>query len=147
MFTEVFRLYEDREDVTLTTYVINEKGELHGQGKRPAVLICPGGGYFNCSDREAEPVAMQFAAMGYHTFVLRYSTYTQGRDEFPDVFGKSIEPNPMTKHPAPVREIGMAMLFIRKHSDEWAVDMERVAVCGFSAGAHNTAMYIGTSPW
>ncbi len=141
MFTEVFRLYEDREDVTLTTYVINEKGELHGQGKRPAVLICPGGGYFNCSDREAEPVAMQFAAMGYHTFVLRYSTYTQGRDEFPDVFGKSIEPNPMTKHPAPVREIGMAMLFIRKHSDEWAVDMERVAVCGFSAGAHNTAMY------
>ena len=58
MFTEVFRLYEDREDVTLTTYVINEKGEMHGQGKRPAVLICPGGGYFNCSDREAEPVAM-----------------------------------------------------------------------------------------
>lgn len=141
MFTEVFRLYEDREDVTLTTYVINEKGEMHGQGKRPAVLICPGGGYFNCSDREAEPVAMQFAAMGYHAFVLRYSTYTQGRDEFPDVFGKSIEPNPVTKHPAPVREIGMAMLLIREHSDEWAVDMDRVAVCGFSAGAHNTAMY------
>ena len=79
--------------------------------------------------------------MGYHAFVLRYSTYTQGRDEFLDVFGKSIKPNPVTKHPAPVREIGMAMLLIREHSDEWAVDMDRVAVCGFSAGAHNTAMY------
>lgn len=141
MLTETILLYEKREDVTLTTYIIAEKGELRGQGKRPAVLICPGGGYFNCSDREAEPVALQFNAMGYHAFVLRYSTYTQGKNELPDIFGKSIEASPLTAHPAPVRDIGKAMLLICEHSEEWSVDMKRVAVCGFSAGGHNAAMY------
>ena len=51
MLTETIKLYEDREDVTLTTYVIAEKGEMHEQGKRPAVLICPGGAYMSCSGR------------------------------------------------------------------------------------------------
>lgn len=41
----------------------------------------------------------------------------------------------------PMREIGMAMLEIRKRAEEWQVDMDRVAVCGFSAGAHNSAMF------
>ena len=85
MLTEIIKLYEDRNDVTLTTYVIAEKGELHAQGKRPAVLICPGGAYMNCSDREAEPVALKFASMGYHAFVLRYSVYGEGDDCFPDL--------------------------------------------------------------
>lgn len=141
MLVKTIYLYEDRQDVTLTTYVIGEKGELRGQGKRPAVLICPGGGYFNCSDREAEPVALQFNAMGYHAFVLKYSTYTRGREEFPDIFGKAIKASPKTAHPAPVREVGMAMLSIREHSKEWNLDPDRVAVCGFSAGGHNAAMY------
>lgn len=140
MLTEVIKLYPDREDVTLTTYVIAEKGELHAQGERPAVLICPGGGYFNCSDREAEPVALKFASMGYHAFVLRYSTYDEGKNQFPDL-SRPIEPKEKTKHPAPVRDIGKAMLYIQEHAQEWAVDMKRVAVCGFSAGAHNSAMY------
>ena len=68
MLTETIKLYEDREDVTLTTYVIAEKGELRGQGKRPAVLICPGGAYMSCSDREAEPSALKFAC-----FAIRYT--------------------------------------------------------------------------
>ena len=33
------------------------------------------------------------------------------------------------------------MLYIRKHSEEWRVNMEQVAICGFSAGGHNCAMY------
>jgi len=140
MLTKVIRLYEDREDVTLTTYVLAEKGELRAQGNRPAILICPGGGYFNCSDREAEPIALAFAAMGYHAFVLRYSTYMEGSGEFPDI-SYVPEPKKHLAHPAPVREVGKAMLIIREHAKEWMVDMERVAVCGFSAGAHNAAMY------
>ena len=31
MLTETIKLYEDREDVTLTTSVIAEKGELRGR--------------------------------------------------------------------------------------------------------------------
>lgn len=134
------KLYEDRKDVTLTTYVIAEKGEMHEQGKRPAVLICPGGAYMNCSDREAEPIALKFASMGYHAFVLRYSVYGEGEDCFPDL-SKPLEPKAHCQFSNPMCEIGKAMLIIREHAEEWSVDMDRVAVCGFSAGAHNTAMY------
>lgn len=140
MLVKTIALYENREDVTLTAYLLAEKGELHDRGDRPAVLICPGGAYLNCSDREAEPVALAFAAMGYHAFVLRYSTYTEGKMEFPDAF-HGLTAKPWLIHPAPVREVGKAMLLIRKHAAEWQVDMNRVAVCGFSAGAHNAAMY------
>ncbi|MCD7815056.1 MAG: alpha/beta hydrolase [Lachnospiraceae bacterium] len=140
MLVTEFKLYENREDVTLTAYVQAEKGELRGQGLRPAVMICPGGGYFNCSDREAEPVALAFAAMGYHAFVLRYSTYMEGAEGFVDLFS-DIKVKEHLTHPTPVREIGMAMLLIRGHAMDWMVDMDRVAVCGFSAGAHNASMY------
>lgn len=140
MISEKIYLYGEECAVTLTTYRIHESGELSGQGPRPAVLVCPGGGYFNCSDREGEPVALQFNVRGYHAFVLRYSTYDEGKNNFPDL-SADIVPNERTKHPAPVRDIAKAMLYIREHAKEWQVDMERIAVCGFSAGGHNSAMY------
>lgn len=40
---------------------------------RPAVLIFPGGGYYATSDREAEPVAMDYLSEGFNVFILRYS--------------------------------------------------------------------------
>lgn len=137
---EVIRLYDNREDVTLTTYVLADSPEMLDGKCRPAILICPGGAYLNCSDREAEPIAMKFAAMGYHTFVLRYSTYNQGKQDFP-VPGKKIPVKEHCIHPMPMREIGHAMLIIREHATEWLVDENRIAICGFSAGAHNCAMY------
>lgn len=140
MKTEVIKLYEDRDDVTLTTYVLADSSELLNGKSRGAVLICPGGGYLNCSDREAEPIAMKFASMGYHAFVLRYSTYLEGKAGFPDIT-KDIEPKENLVYPVQMREIGQAMLIMREHASEWLVDMDKIAVCGFSAGAHNTAMY------
>lgn len=41
--------------------------------QRPLVLVVPGGGYNHVSPREGDPVALQFAAAGYHTAVLTYS--------------------------------------------------------------------------
>lgn len=144
MLVEKIKLYEGRDDVTLTTYVIEEQGELHGIGARPAVLICPGGGYLNCSDREAEPIALKFAAMGYHAFVLRYSTYGEGAKE---IYRNSDVILPVRKeclYPTQILETGKAMLIIREHAKEWEVDVDRIAICGFSAGAHNAAMYSAT---
>jgi predicted esterase len=40
-----------------------------------------------------------------------------------------------------MRDIGKAFLTMRAHADAWRVDMDRIALCGFSAGAHNCAMY------
>lgn len=140
MKTEMIKLYESREDVTLTTYILQDSPELLAGKKRPAILICPGGGYFNCSDREAEPVALKFASMGYHAFVLRYSTYSEGGRDLPDIM-KGIEPNINSQYPNAMRELGKSMLMIREHAQDWLVDTDRIAVCGFSAGAHNAAMY------
>lgn len=140
MKIEKFKIYENREDVTLTAYIVDDSAELLNGKKRPALLICPGGGYFNCSDREAEPVALRFAAMGYHAFVLRYSVYMEGKRDFPDL-GRELSPKPWVQYPAPMLEIGRAMLLIREHAGEWLVDTDRIALCGFSAGAHNAAMF------
>ena len=139
MNCRTFYLNDQRQDVSLTTYVLNSE-ELITKGGRPAVLVLPGGGYFNCSDREAEPVALAFNTMGYHAFVLRYSVWTRGKGEFPDL-SKNIEVDPDIVHPEPVREAGWAMRMIRDHAAEWNVDPEKIAVCGFSAGGHNAAMY------
>lgn len=134
-------LREGRTDVTLTTYVLEDSPEMLGGKRRPAVIVCPGGAYLSCSDREGEPIAMAFANMGYHAFVLRYGTYTEGNGMFFPEPGTKIEPKEHCVHPNPIRDIARAMLEIRAHADEWLVDVDRIAVCGFSAGAHNSAMY------
>lgn len=138
MKTEEIRLYENREDVTLTSYILDDSRET--RKKRPAILICPGGAYLNCSDREAEPVAIKFVSMGYHAFVLRYSVYFEGQGGMPDM-SRPMEVKKHCLHPAPMREIGKALFIIYKHSEEWLVDASKIAICGFSAGAHNCAMY------
>ena len=142
MRTEKLRLWEGREDVTLTTYVLDDSPEMLAGKRRPAVLVCPGGAYLNCSDREGEPVALRFAAMGYHAFVLRYSVLGRNAPDF-NAFdlARQPEPNPDSVYPGPMLDIAKAMLTLRAHADEWRVDMDRVAICGFSAGAHNCAMY------
>ncbi|MBT2654027.1 hypothetical protein J7E81_02050 [Bacillus sp. ISL-18] len=72
MLIEKIQLWDENEMVTLHTYILNNSMEFQKDQLRPAVVICPGGGYLGTSDREAEPVAMRFASLGYHTFVLRY---------------------------------------------------------------------------
>lgn len=140
MLSKVFKLYEGRDDVTLTTYIVDDSPELLKGAKRPAILICPGGAYLACSDREAEPVALRFAAMGYHAFVLRYSVYFKGGPDTPKQH-ELFERSEHCIHPAPIRDIAKSMLILRENTEEWKVDTDRIALCGFSAGAHNCAMY------
>ena len=135
-------LRENRTDVTLTTYILDNSPEMLNGKTRPAVIVCPGGAYLNCSDREGEPIALAFANMGYHAFVLRYGVYAEGG---PGMFitepGTEVPVKKHCVHPEPMRDIARAVLEIRAHADEWLVDVDRIAVCGFSAGAHNCAMY------
>lgn len=51
----------------------NTLTEEIGRKKHKAIIICPGGGYDWCSEREAEPVAFRFLGAGICAFVLRYS--------------------------------------------------------------------------
>jgi acetyl esterase/lipase len=108
------KAYNDDFDPILETYI------LSGNKKRAAVLICPGGGYAYTSEREAEPIAMQFNANGYHAFVLNYSVAPR-------------------RHPQPILDCSRAMCLIRSNAEEWNIDSFKIAVCGFSAGAHLAA--------
>ena len=105
-------------EATLDGYILDCDLTLGQYAKRPAIVVCPGGGYVYCSRAEGEPVAMSFAARGFHTFVLRYST---GRDaaDF-----------------APLKEISWVIGYIRENADAWHIDPEKIISCGFSAGGH-----------
>jgi len=89
---------------------------------RPIVIICPGGGYAFTSDREAEIIAMQFLAMGYHAAVLRYSVA-------PAVF------------PTAMLELAKSVIYIRENADDFYVNPNQIILCGFSAGGHLAASY------
>ncbi len=138
MISETLQLYEGKPNVTLTSYILNDSFEMQNGKPRPVVLICPGGGYMNCSDREAEPVALRFAAMGYHAFVLRYSNYNL---DFSKGFIGLAEVKPEVTYPAPMRDIAKAVLHIKDNAALWCIDPNKLVICGFSAGAHNCAMY------
>lgn len=118
-------LREDRPEITLTAYLWDAVPDLPTQ-PRPAVLICPGGGYLYLSNREADPIALRLMAMGYQAFVLRYSIYREGGD---------------CVYPDAIVDVGRAMQAIHAHAQDWQVDTGRIALCGFSAGGHNVLMY------
>ena len=118
-------LRTDRPEITLTAYLWDAVPDLPAQ-PRPAVLICPGGGYLFLSNREAEPIALRFMAKGYQAFVVRYSIYQEGGD---------------CLYPDAIVDVGRAMQAIHAHAEDWHVDAARVALCGFSAGGHNVLMY------
>ena len=46
---------------------------------RPAIVICPGGGYYGvCEYWEGERFAMAYAAAGFNTIVVNYTTHGGG---------------------------------------------------------------------
>lgn len=103
---------------TLEGYLLDCELSLGQEHARPAIVVCPGGGYAYCCPREAEPVALQYAARGFHAFVLRYSTGWDAADF------------------APLKQVSWVIGHLREHAAQWQIAPEKIAVCGFSAGGH-----------
>lgn len=106
----------------LYTYFLDSSIEMRPNEKRPVILMCPGGGYEMTSDREAEPLAMQFLAMGYHVAILRYSVCP-------------------VRYPAALLQVAESVLYLKEHADEYHIDPEKIVVQGCSAGGHLAANY------
>lgn len=100
---------------TLEPVCLPHTDEMQGK-QRPAVVICPGGGYDFCSERESVGVAMRFAGHGVQAFILRYNC---GR-----------------RFPYDLLELAAAVSYVRAHAAEYEINPNRIAVLGFSAGAH-----------
>lgn len=105
-------------EATLEGYILDCEITLGQEVNRPAIVVCPGGAYVYCSPREAEPIALAYAAKGFHAFILRYST---GRD---------------AGNFAPLEEVSWAIGYLRENAQQWHIDPEKIVTCGFSAGGH-----------
>ena len=95
-------------------------------GKRlssPAILIMPGGGYDRLTDtKEQAPVAEYFARTFHVTaFVLYY---------------RLVEDDDAYRYPVPMWDGQRAVKLIRSRASRFAIDPERLALFGFSAGGH-----------
>lgn len=116
-------LGEDNCDPTVEMYLPFNLTEMGRQNdKRPCMIVCPGGAYAFCSQREAEPIALQFLPQGYNVFTITYSV------------------NPH-RFPTQLREVAALMELIYKNADAWNCDTEKIAIIGFSAGGHLAAHY------
>jgi acetyl esterase/lipase len=116
-------LEEEGRDPILELYLPYNMTEMHHESrKRPCMVVCPGGGYGMCSQRESEPIALKFLEEGFNVFVLTYS----------------VAPN---RFPTQIREVAAVMELIYKNADNWNCDTNKIAIIGFSAGGHLAAHY------
>lgn len=116
-------LGENGCDPTVEMYLPYNMQEMGRQDKkRPCMIVCPGGGYAMCSERESEPIALHFLPQGFNVFVINYS----------------VAPH---RFPTQLREVAALVELIYKNADNWNCNTEKLAIIGFSAGGHLAAHY------
>ena len=106
------------ESTSLRIYISSQNESVQ---LRPGMLVCPGGGYSFCSEREAEPVAYRFLSEGFNCFILNY-TVNQ-------------------KYPKPHLDLALVFAYIRKHEKEFDLLPNSLSLVGFSAGGHLVGSY------
>lgn len=87
------------------------------EGKKPAVLLCPAGGYKHHSDQAAQVKWLN--DLGVAAYVVKYRLPVYGY-----------------KHPAPLHDAQRAMRIIRANAAAWNLDLTKIGVLGGSSGGH-----------
>jgi acetyl esterase/lipase len=118
--TEQTRLITAVTNPTITVYrPVKEKNT------GTAMLICPGGGYWDLYwQLEGEEVAAWLNSIGVTGIILKYR-----------VPRRADEPK---GEPArrPLQDAQRAVSLVRSKANEWGIDPQRIGIVGFSAGGH-----------
>lgn len=95
------------------------KEKRNTSGLKPAVILCPGGGYEMVSfyNEGLQPAQRMERDGGYKAFILCYR----------------IRPN---YYPLPQMDLARAVMYVRAHAAEHQVDPNRIVIVGASAGGH-----------
>lgn len=128
---ERFRLPEDSPtkdarwltNVTKPTLTVYKPPKTSNTGV--AMLICPGGGYWNLAwDLEGEEVAHWLNSIGITGIVLKYRVPRRpGQPE-------------LLPAPGPLLDAQRAISVVRSSAKTWKIDPHRIGIVGFSAGGH-----------
>jgi acetyl esterase/lipase len=120
---------EVTEPTRLITGVTNPTLTIHrptGDGNTgTAVLICPGGGYWDLYwQLEGEEVAAWLNSIGVTGIILKYRVPRR--------------PDEPKGEPArrPLQDAQRAVSLVRSRAKEWAIHPQRIGIIGFSAGGH-----------
>ena len=104
----------NQKEPSLESYIIG------GKELRPAIIVCPGGGYEFKAPHEGGPIAEWLNSIGVSAFVLDYRVAPY-------------------RHPYPLLDLQRAIRYVRYNHKEFNVDPNRIGVLGFSAGGHLAA--------
>lgn len=118
--TEPTRLITNVTRPTLTIYP-----PAQGKDATTAVLICPGGGYWNLFwELEGEEVAAWLNSLGLTGIIVKYRVPRR--------------PDEMKGLPArrPLQDAQRAVSLVRSQAKELGIHPERIGMIGFSAGGH-----------
>jgi acetyl esterase/lipase len=121
--TEPTRLVTNVTRPTLTLYRPAKEKDTG-----TAVLICPGGGYWNLYwQLEGEEVAAWLNSLGVTGILLKYRVPRR--------------PGEVKGEPArrPLQDAQRAVSLVRSKAREWGIDPHRIGMVGFSAGGHLAA--------
>lgn len=126
--TDQTRMLSNVTRPTLTIYrpPVTQRTPQGGKaGRGTAVLICPGGGYWNLFwELEGEEVAAWLNSLGITGIILKYRVPRR-----PD------EPKGVPAR-RPLQDAQRAVSLVRSRAKEWGIDPERIGMIGFSAGGH-----------
>ena len=90
-----------------------------------AMLICPGGGYWNLFwELEGEEVADWLTSIGVTGIILKYRVPRRPDD---------VKGEPARR---PLQDAQRAVSLVRSKVKEWGIDPHRIGMVGFSAGGH-----------